>query len=87
MIEVAHAGMGGEHHKPQPGRLSPLLKCSPRDVPDNGHPVEIVHPGAAERAIGHRKSRGLYDMGLNSKARAEPQNCAGILRDVGLKQR
>ena len=48
------------------------------------YPLEIVHPGAAERAVRARKARGLDDMGFDPETGREPQNRAGILRDVGL---
>ena len=56
-------------------------------MPHDRHPVEIVHPGAAEGAVGHREAGRLDQMGVHSEAGAEPQNRAGVLRNVGLVER
>ena len=53
----------------------------------DGHLVEIVHAGAAEVPVGHRKTGGFDDMSGHVKARAETKNGPGVLRDVGLEKR
>jgi len=37
--------------------------------------------------VGHRKARGLDDMGRDVEARAETQDRPGILGNVGLEKR
>jgi hypothetical protein len=49
--------------------------------------VEIIHTGAAEVPVGNRKTCGFDDVGGHVKARAEPKNGPGVLRDVGLEKR
>ena len=49
--------------------------------------VEIVHAGPAEVPVGDRKAGGLDDMGRHIQARAQAQNCSGVLGDVGLEKR
>jgi hypothetical protein len=56
-------------------------------VTHDGDLVEIVHAGAAEMPVGHRKSGGFDDMGGHIQARAETQNRTRILGDVGLEKR
>ena len=53
----------------------------------DGYLVEIVHAGAAEVPVGHRKAGGLDDMGRHAEARAKAQNRPGVLGDVGLEKR
>ena len=52
----------------------------------DGHLVEIIHAGATEVPVGCRKTCGFDDMGGHVKSCAEPQNGAGVLRDVGLEK-
>ena len=54
------------------------------DMPAERHLIEIIHPGAAEGAVRTRKAGRLDDVGLDPEAGREPQNRAGVLRDVGL---
>src|ERR1041385_7032809 len=51
------------------------------------HLIEIIHAGAAEVAVGHRKARRLDDMRLDIQAGAQAQDGAGVLRNVGLEER
>ena len=67
-----------------PALAPPVLERRPRGMPRQRHLVEIVHAGAAEGAVGDREAGRLDDMGRDAEAGAEPQNRAGILRDVGL---
>jgi hypothetical protein len=46
--------------------------------------IEVVHPGAAEGAVGGRESRRLDDMGLDAETGAQAQNRSGVLRNIGL---
>ena len=48
--------------------------------------VEVIHPGAAEGAVGDREAGRLDDVRLDPEAGAEPENRAGILRNVGLEK-
>ena len=43
----------------------PGLEIAPRAVPHDRHHIEIVHAGAAERAVGGRKTRRLNDVSLD----------------------
>src|SRR5208282_3353940 len=56
----------------------------PRSVPRNRDGVEVVHPGAAEGAVGDGETGRLDDIGLDAEAGAEAQNRSGVLRNVGL---
>jgi hypothetical protein len=56
-------------------------------VSRKGYLVEIVHAGPAEMPVGHLKTRRLDNMGRHVKARAQAQNRAGVLGDVGLEKR
>jgi len=51
----------------------------------DGHLVEIVHARPAEVAIGHRKARGLDNMGRHVKARTQAQDSPGVLGYIGLE--
>ena len=62
----------------------PGLERVPGDVPGQVDLVEIVHAGAAEGAVGDRKAGRLDQVRLDPEAGGEPQDRAGILRDVGL---
>ena len=46
--------------------------------------VEIVHPGPPQRAVGHVEAGRSDDMDGDAEAGGEPENVAGILRNVGL---
>src|SRR5262249_14316847 len=59
----------------------------PGRMADQADMIEIVHAGAAKRPVGNRKPRRLDNMGFDAKARAEPENGAGILGNVGLIKR
>ncbi len=50
----------------------------------DGDGVEIVHAGAAEGAVGDREPGRLDNVRFNPEAGAQPQNRAGILRNIGL---
>ena len=55
-------------------------------MPGEGDLVEIVHPGAAESAVGHLETGRLYNMCFDPQAGTKPENRSGILRNVGLEQ-
>jgi hypothetical protein len=48
------------------------------------HPIEVVHPGSAERPVGGREAGRLDDMGFDPETGGKAQNRAGVLRDVWL---
>jgi len=50
----------------------------------DGDRVEIVHAGAAEGAVGDGKPGRLDNVRFDPQAGAQPQNRAGILRNIGL---
>jgi hypothetical protein len=53
----------------------------------DGYMIEIVHSRPAEMPVGDGKPCRLDNVGRGAKARAQPQNRSGILRDVGLEKR
>src|SRR6185503_8564057 len=65
----------------------PLFEFGPGSVARPTHPIEIVHAGAAEMAIGDGKSRRFDDVGGNVHAGAKPENGPGVLGNIGLKKR
>ena len=48
--------------------------------------VEVIHAGAAECAVGGRKTSRLDDMGLDAEAGAQTQDRTGVLGDIWLEQ-
>ena len=84
VIEVGHGRSGGEQDEAQAMLPPPGLENAPGDVAVERDLVEIVHAGAAEGAVGGGKPGRLDDMGLDAKAGRQPQNRAGVLRNVGL---
>ena len=65
----------------------PAQELAPRSVARELDLVEVVHAGAEEGAVGARKAGGLDNVRLDAKACAQPQNRAGVLRDIGLVER
>jgi len=53
-------------------------------VPHERDLIEIVHAGAAKRAVGGWEAGGLDEMRLDAEAGGEAKNSPGVLRDVGL---
>jgi hypothetical protein len=49
--------------------------------------VEIIHSGAAERAVTGGKSGRLDDVSLDAETGAQAQNRSGVGGDVGLIER
>ena len=86
MVEIGAGALGGEQDQPKTLLAPPLLEFRPGVVTLDRHLIEIIHPGTAEVPVRHRKAGRLDNVGLNIQAGAEPQNRAGILRDVGLEQ-
>ena len=84
VVEVAALSRGGQQHQLEPRGAPPVLESRKRAVAGEGDPVEIVHAGAAEGAVGHREAGRLDDMRFDPQAGAEPQNRAGVLGDVRL---
>ena len=66
--------------------IAPLLEFRPGIVARDADLIEIVHAGPAKMPVGHRKSGGLDNVGRDIQARAEAQNRACILGDVGLEK-
>ena len=84
MVEVGPLGGSGQQYQGQPLLPPPGVELAKGAVPHDRHPVEIIHPGAAEGAVGHRKAGRFDDMRLDAQTGAQAQNRAGILRDVRL---
>ena len=49
--------------------------------------VEVIHPGAAERAVRGREACRLDDVRLEAEARGETKNRPRVLGNVGLEKR
>ena len=62
----------------------PGFELAPGAVAHDGDGIKIIHPGAAEGAVGGRKSGRLDDVRLDAATRTQPQDGSGVLRDVGL---
>ncbi len=86
-VEIGQGRRGGEQHDTAALRLPPRLEIQPRGVPSDCHGIEIVHSGTAEGAIGGREPGRLDYMRLDAEAGAQPQNGAGVLRNIGLIKR
>ena len=52
-----------------------------------GDVIEVVHSRPAEMPVRDRKAGRLDDVGGHVQARAQAQNCPGVLGDVGLEKR
>ncbi len=52
----------------------------------DGDLVEVIEPGPAEGAVGHREAGGLDDVRCQPQTGASAQNRTGILWNVGLKK-
>jgi hypothetical protein len=53
-------------------------------MPAELHLIKVIHSSPAEGAVRTWKSGRLDDVGLNPETGREPQDRAGVLRDVGL---
>ena len=53
---------------------------------NDGHLIEVVHASPPKGTVGARESGRLDQMRFHTEAGAQPQNRAGILRNVRLKQ-
>jgi hypothetical protein len=49
--------------------------------------LPIVEPGAAELLVGEREAQRLDEIDGDAEARRQPQDRAGVLRNVGLEER
>ena len=72
----------------QPGALGapPGFERVPAGMAPDHDLIEIIHPGATERAIGGRKARRLDDMRLDPETGGQAQDRPGVLGDVGLEK-
>ena len=68
----------------KPASRRQLSKTRHDGMADQSDLVEIVHPGAAEGAVGSRETGRFDQMRLDAEAGAKPQNRAGILGNIGL---
>jgi hypothetical protein len=83
-IDMRARSLGGEQHDPAAFLLPPVLERVERNMIHDAHVVEIVEPGTAKRFFGRGEGGGTDDMDRNAETGAEPENRAGVLRDVGL---
>src|SRR5438874_1509080 len=87
VLDIGHGPARGEENEPEVLSAPPRVERIPGDVPHQRDLLEIIHAGAAEGAIRHRKSRRFDDVRFDSEAGAQPQNGRGVRGNVGLKQR
>src|SRR5262249_17762836 len=87
MFEIAALRPRREQYEPQRALAPPLFERGPGQVAHERHLVEIVHAGAAERAVAGGKARRLDDVRLEAEAGGEAKNRSGVLGDVGLIKR
>ena len=83
MVEDRGGHEGREQDRPETLLVPPLFEFRPGVMTLDGHLIEIIHAGAAEVQVRHRKAGRLDNMGLDIQAGAEPQNRPRVLRDVG----
>src|SRR5581483_5137402 len=86
MIEIGNRCPCRKKHDPQAFLPPPLVEAFPAGMADDGHPVQVVHAGAAEGAVGNREAGRFDDMRLDTQASAEPQNRPAVLRYIGLEK-
>src|SRR5689334_10892994 len=86
MSQIRCRGARGEEDEPQALAAPPAFERFPGRMPRELHLIEIVHAGAAKRAIARRKARWFDQMRLDAEAGGESENRSGVLRDVGLEE-
>src|SRR5262249_34455997 len=87
MREIRAAPTRGEENEPCAGAGAPRFERFPAGVTHDLDLIEVIHAGAAERAVAGGKARGLDDVRLEAEAGGETKNRARVLGNVGLKQR
>src|SRR6188474_3379308 len=87
MIEIRALRRRGQKDEPKPLAPPPLIEGRKGAMTGNSDVVDVVHPGAAEGAIGYRKSARLYNVGLDAQAGAQPENRPGVLGDIRFVKR
>jgi hypothetical protein len=80
------ARLSGEKNQTTGFAPPPGFEILPRSVAGDCYRLEVIHSGAAEGAVGGRKTRRLDDVRLDPKACAQPQDRPGILRNVRLEK-
>ena len=74
---IGHGALGGQHDEPAPragvrGAAPPRLESGEGGMAGDGEIIEIVHPGATEVPVAHRKPCGLDDRRVDAEAGAHP---------------
>ena len=77
----------GEEHEALPGPPAVGVEIPPVDMAENQRVGDIVHSSPPESAVGQVEPRRADDVDRNAEAGGEPQDVAGVLRDVGLVER
>jgi hypothetical protein len=55
-------------------------------VPRERGRVEVIHPGAAQPSVAQHEAAGLDDVDCHAETGAEPDQRAGILRNIWLEE-
>src|SRR5262249_8134838 len=87
VVVIRECGARREQDQPTSDAPTPSFERIPVGVAHERHLVEIVHAGAAEGAVGGRKTGRLDDVSLDGEAGGQAQNRAGVLGNVGLVER
>jgi len=84
IVEIAGRRGGREQNEAVSLPVAPTVEIAPGEMAHDLDGIEVVHPGAAEGAVGCRESGRLDDMGLDAEAGAQAENRTGILRNIRL---
>ena len=83
-IQIGQGPGGCEQEETATVGPAPRFKIQPRPMPFHADGIEVVHAGAAEGTVAHRKARRFDNMGFNVEARAKAQNGSRVLWNIGL---
>src|SRR6185369_4981791 len=73
--------------QPRGGGAAPRLEGLPALMAYDVHPIEIVHAGPPEGAVGGGKARRFDDMRLDAETCGQTKNGPRVLGNIGLEQR
>lgn len=83
-VRIDRFGPGREQHEPAPLGPPLLLEARKIDVPGEGSHFEIIHPGAAERAIARVEAGRTDEVDGEAETGRHAQDGAGVAGNVGL---
>ena len=81
------ARVRGEQDQPRGRGAAPRLEGLPALMAYDVHPIEIVHAGPPEGAVGGGKARRFDDMRLDAETGGQTKNGPRVLGNIGLEQR